>query len=1603
MDVVELLRRPHWRDLDPQQLLQLRGFLDRSYRRLTDDIERLEQERNDVLFQRNQVEAEITRRLWNALNNNILNLEDDENRGEEQGREDGGDGPNFLNNEHFDTNELENLIGERISDEFRTHTLERVFLIFERPRIISYGPEIEGTFRIISRLTWRTRERTLTFDAYAFSVLNFLREVWQETLDIVLDYFEAHSLRQLVYYAVHTEQISHFQKMTGWARSNHRIDWGDYLNEIIDYLESNAPITLIKNSDYSIWIALNLETVRQINPTRHTISNEMDIRYYMRPDPDVSASSESDAPREGGGGGGILDHFRPRSPIVDLDSDDSMIVNAQDIMLASSSSSAPSSVEGYGCSEFIKASKDLFYFNTMLFPKKYQKQCFLISIFLILFNVITDEFCWQVQEDARVLLNFIDLEILDAWISHLDLRNGMRTMEECERVGRYLFKKTHKTLVVFDEQRKVFEFKSLHTRAGLNAINFFIGLFVKEKHYFPIINLDSFVGFQTHHCSVCKKNRRWDHVCLNRCGLCSAKLTCGNRAAHSAIYNPNSIVCEACDQYFSSFKCFNHHLKKELKTAKSFCDIFKVCQICMKRCFRDKKHVCGRYCVRCGCIVGEKLNFPIFKAIDRVHDDEDHADIYHQCPFKLQIGKYADFITVFDYETFNKKNFRTGVFDTNISMTMAHQVAWRTACKACFYGENVNCEHHNQRCMSVMGTDCTKRWMDQMFKEIDDKIKKCTVVLLAHNGGNFDFQILVNDLTEEKENLKITYIKRGTTILSCKFSLRRGGKTIDFVCKDTFLLFSSSLRDLAKTCQVENKGYFPMALIPGRLNEVFEVGEMPDVEDFHSGPGESDFATWYEEKRAQRYVIHREYVAYCKQDVNVLFQICKKMSSIVNQYITKKLDVFFDVSIITASKLSAMIWFTEFYTEETLCYDFPTHMVIKNTFHSWKLVDVVYTLKSLDKFSRFNSKYQVIKLTNERWLCVLDCAHYGCRTCYFEKHWTYNNQIMLADITLMCEIYKAWLKKKFGRIDFVYDCGMKEYLNGHSIKDYSIERHLNPKEYFENGGSEPLFNHLAGGRVENFTTGWTVAAPTEEEEEEEEEEGEEGGGAKEKGKYFDIVSLYPYVNQLRYGHGKMSYLRQRERSRLKEQLNDGLLDIDEDETILETGISFARVLAPTNLLVGILHYKVRGTLTFPLCRTCALTERGGGCTHDENERELYGWYTHTDLVEACKCGYVVRHLYASLRWRTVSRLVCEFFRRLKRLKLLSSKIPSAEDRTEFIRLLNELEGLDLESEEFKHDETLRAIIKIIMNAWWGRCATNAFRMTRFKIVGAVELNQMLKRSARFHVLRQGPCKSKFFVKYRERNFKFTGYLPNIAFFTTSKARRRITGYARAINRDIDCTCEDKVRVATTAATVEEEEVVEVEECKRHRVHYMDTDSIFFLAPKEFNVPESVPVSSAFGDFKNELGENQNITSMTILGPKAYAFQYNKNDDANFEDKQTKIKAKGVIKKKIKDLTMEIFQDIVKTSNPYVVNQCLLFRRHPNHKLYVKVDDTGRLIESPKSIGITLNKRFVVKREKRDGEEGEEREEGEGEDDDDCDNNSSKDISNLLTFPYGFNE
>ena len=207
---------------------------------------------------------------------------------------------------------------------------------------------------------------------------------------------------------------------------------------------------------------------------------------------------------------------------------------------------------------------------------------------------------------------------------------------------------------------------------------------------------------------------------------------------------------------------------------------------------------------------------------------------------------------------------------------------------------------------------------------------------------------------------------------------------------------------------------------------------------------------------------------------------------------------------------------------------------------------------------------------------------------------------------------------------------------------------------------------------------------------------------KEKTRYYDFTSLYPYV-QKKYRFPI-----------LHPMITHGIDECSEIEIKTVFGLIKCKILPPKNLLFPVLPYRT-AKLTFPLCRTCA-EKLEDHCEHDDDERVLYGTWTSVEVHKALEHGYKIIAVYEIYHYKNSKKIFDSYVYTFMKLKQESSGVPKAcvdergdvikEKLQEYVSEYCKHEQVHLDPDKICYNPGQRTVMKALLDSLWGKLAQN---------------------------------------------------------------------------------------------------------------------------------------------------------------------------------------------------------------------------------------------------------------------------------------------------------
>jgi hypothetical protein len=345
--------------------------------------------------------------------------------------------------------------------------------------------------------------------------------------------------------------------------------------------------------------------------------------------------------------------------------------------------------------------------------------------------------------------------------------------------------------------------------------------------------------------------------------------------------------------------------------------------------------------------------------------------------------------------------------------------------------------------------------------------------------------------------------------------------------------------------------------------------------------------------------------------------------------------------------------------------------------------------------------------------------------------------------------------------------------------------------------------------------------------------------AHEQIKYYDITSLYPYVQKyMRYpvGHPKI--------------ITENFKDIT-----CYFGIAKLTILPPRGLLFPVLPAKINNKLVFTLCYACACEQNKGECAHDETQRALTMTWCTPEINKALEKGYRVLQIHEVYHYEENEQynpetkqggLFTKYVNAALKTKQEASGYPAnvqtEEDKDRYIQDYYNHEGIWLDKSKIAKNPGMRTLAKLQLNTLWGYFGMNCNK-TQHEFVRDVNRWNELLHNDRFIIHSEyfEPESPYIQVAYSEAEQVHVGNNKTnviLAGFVTSWARLELY-------KALDMLGE--------------------------RVLYFDTDSVYFVSrPGE----PDLPLGDYLGMFTDELDKSDGnfIQEFCTTGPKSVGWR-----------------------------------------------------------------------------------------------------------------------------------
>ena len=947
-----------------------------------------------------------------------------------------------------------------------------------------------------------------------------------------------------------------------------------------------------------------------------------------------------------------------------------------------------------------------------------------------------------------------------------------------------------------------------------------IYLYHHDDHYDVITKMAAFFN-KNFFCTKCNRgyDRKEKHACNNICHCC--------RRIHDDS-TEEWTFCSDCNRYFKNAECFNLH-KTTTLPGRNTCSTYYVCKTCSQTVntkMHRRPHECGeKYCTVCKDYVDQEHRCYMQPEIkedesSKLEDDnftkpkayiffdfECTQDEVFQCQ-KGYVKREESKVCI------NCKQSRCGTHRHIPNLCIAHKV-----CEICM-NQDVNEDSHCSNCGKneriFRGQNTRDDFCKWLFSE-----DNTGVTVFCHNFKGYDSYPVMSYLYENA--ILPSVIMSGSKFMS-----------IDVPhCKIRFLdsmnFIPMALEKMPKTFGISElaKGYFPH-LYNTFANQGTCIPYLPDLSYYNPDGMKPEkrnaFLQWYKENQNTIFDLQKELLKYCRSDVDILRRCCLRFQRIFIEMTEKDdkpgIDPF--EKCITIASACQLVFRRNFLQENTVGI-IPTHGYNPEQKHSVKALSWIKYLSHKNGvkiqharnggektigpykvdgyYETENGDKIVLEFHGDFW--------HGNPNCYSSS--TVNPVRGLT----MGELYQETLDKQ----RFLESKGYRYVYMWEKDYDKELNSNEEMREYISSLETVPPIaprDAFFGGRTEAFNLYAQADGET-------------------KIKYFDVTSLYPFINKtgkIPLGHPEI--------------ITEHFSSIDNYEGLIK-----CKVLPPRNLFIPVLPTRINGKLLFGLCNKCMEKQQAENCQHDQNERAVTGTWVTDEVKKALEKGYEIVKIYEVWHFKNISQydpesksggIFTEYVNTFLKMKQEASGWPSScnteAERWQYINDYERKEGIRLEYEHIKQNPGMRAIGKLMLNSFWGKFGQRQ----------NLPQTEYVDKADRYFSLLTSDSQQVTDVSFvnddmvliqwmNDENFIEQSGKVNviIAAYTTAQARLKLYSYLEQLDR---------------------------------RAVYADTDSVVFLSrPGEWEPP----LDCYLGGMTDEVAENE-IDTFVTGGPKNYAYR-----------------------------------------------------------------------------------------------------------------------------------
>lgn len=801
---------------------------------------------------------------------------------------------------------------------------------------------------------------------------------------------------------------------------------------------------------------------------------------------------------------------------------------------------------------------------------------------------------------------------------------------------------------------------------------------------------------------------------------------------------------------------------------------------------------------------------------------------------------------------------------------------------------------HENMCQSP---ECGKRRI--IFRGLDTTYKFCQWLIspvhrnftcVAHNGKAYDFNFILNYLVSEAR-ITPECIFAGAKLMGMEV---KNGLNIRFT--DSINFMGMALKKLPKAFGLKPE---QMGLETGDVEELAKLpfphefntrqnlnykGPYPPLEMYGiatmSAEERAKVTAWYNRQRGKEFDMQQQLETYCTVDTSILRLACMTFRQLLMDITSSEaddgeityVDCFAHFTIASTVMQCFRLNYLEEYYDVELCdgrrgigcfkggkwmFDgqpigvgdisskqfhssnigqIPAQGYIRNVNHSQKSIAwLEFQSKRLGReitHARNHGEHRVrcgssvysvdgydpvSKVIYEFYGCLYHgCPHYEDRKAKDPR-----TGFTLEDLQTQTKLRENRLREAGFRIKSIYECSFDRLVKEDPDLQHFIQHEFDVPERMA------IRDAFFGGRTSGFKLHYKCKPD-------------------EEIHYVDVCSLYPFINKtakMPVGHPK-------------------IITRDFDTTFQSYfGIAHVKILPPRHEYLPVLPVRMRGKLTFPLCRSCASSEQQEPCNHGIEDRALTGVWCTPEIVKAIEKGYQVLRIYEVYHYESTSQydpltrtggLFADQVDLFLKLKAQASGYPEGvttdQQKDQYIKEFQSKCGVQLDKEKIEVNQALRSISKICLNSFWGKLAEKNNKVQSKFIQDTTTFTKFVSNTQyellNFHIVNE----DVMVLEYRNsQGFEQESNITNevLAAFTTCFARMELYKHMESVGQNI---------------------------------LYVDTDSMIFVTKKligrngEIVYQPFPPVGSTLGELTNELPENTHITEFVCTAPKSYAYR-----------------------------------------------------------------------------------------------------------------------------------